>query len=96
MRALVFAALLVGCGKANPDDAPWAHIKSASYHADSARVVRLATRALGDTIPMRVETMAKGANGWFIRLLPTRGGLPGGGTVYVDLNDSSATVVKRY
>ena len=45
---------------------------------------------------MRVESVTKGAEGWFVRLLPVRGGLPGGGTVYVQLGDSSATVVKRY
>jgi hypothetical protein len=45
---------------------------------------------------MRVEALTKGAQGWTVRLLPRRGGTAGGGTVWVDMNDSSATVVKRY
>ena len=89
-------ATLGACSEPDPNDAPWAKAKSASYAGDSARVVRLASRALGDSLPMRVATMGKGDQGWFIRLLPTRGGLAGGGTVFVDLRDSSATVVKRY
>ena len=98
--SLLVAALagvaLVACGDSKPDDAPWAKIKSPSYAVDSARAVRLATHALGDSLPMRVESVTKGNQGWFVRLLPTRGGLPGGGTVWVELGDSSATVVKRY
>ncbi|HEX2780591.1 MAG TPA: hypothetical protein VHM30_13890 [Gemmatimonadaceae bacterium] len=90
------AALALGCEKPNPDDAPWARAKSASYASDSAQIVALARHALGDSLELRVETIAKGSQGWFVRLLPVRGGLPGGGTVYVQPNDSSATVVKRY
>ncbi len=85
------------CGAPNPDDAPWARrAKPASYHADSGRIVAMATRALGDSIPMRVDALTKGAQGWQVRLLPTRGGTVGGGMVWVDANDSTVTVVKRY
>jgi hypothetical protein len=84
------------CESQKPEDAWWTKVKSPTYAGDSARVVRLATHALGDSLPMRVESVTKGAEGWFVRLLPVRGGLPGGGTVYVQLSDSSATVVKRY
>ena len=45
---------------------------------------------------MRVEKLTHGEQGWLVRLLPTRGGTVGGGQVWVDTNDSSATVVKRY
>ena len=85
------------CGKSNPDDSPFTRVHhAATYAADSARVVTLATRALGDSLPMRVESLSKGAQGWQVRLLPTRGGTIGGGTVWVEIADSSATVVKRY
>ena len=63
---------------------------------DSARAVALATRALGDSLPMRVASVSKGAQGWQVRLLPVRGGTIGGGLVWVEIADSSATVVKRY
>ena len=85
------------CGSPNPDDAPWAkRTKPASYHADSTRVVTLARHALGDTIALEVEALTHGAQGWQVRLLPVGGGTVGGGTVWVDSNDSSVTVVKRY
>jgi hypothetical protein len=103
-RAAAFGATLVvapgaavACGGSGPDDSPFSKPQhSASYHADSARVVALATRALGDSLPMRVASVSKGAQGWQVRLLPVRGGTVGGGMVWVELNDSSATVVKRY
>lgn len=86
-----------GCGRADPDDAPWAkRVKPPAYHADSSRVVALASRALGDSLPMRVDAMTRGDQGWQVRLLPVRGGTVGGGMVWVDANDSSVTVVKRY
>ena len=94
--AALVTSVAPACESQKPEDAWWTKIKSPGYGADSARVIRLATRALGDSIPMRVESVTKGAEGWFVRLLPVRGGLPGGGTVYVQLGDSSATVVKRY
>ena len=103
-RTAVFLAGMIAasgtaaaCGSPNPDDAPWAkHPKPASYHADSTRIVALATHALGDSLPMRVDALTKGAQGWQVRLLPVRGGTVGGGMVWVDANDSSVTVVKRY
>lgn len=93
--AAVAALGAAGCGSSK-DESPFARIKTPAYREDSARVVRLATRALGDSLPMRVESVTKGNQGWFVRLLPTRGGDRGGGTVWVELGDSSATVVKRY
>ncbi|NUQ21495.1 MAG: hypothetical protein HOQ09_11090 [Gemmatimonadaceae bacterium] len=97
LAALAAVAALAAAGCSNSkDETPFARIKTPAYHEDSARVVRLATRALGDSIPMRVESVTKGNQGWFVRLLPTRGGDRGGGTVWVELADSSATVVKRY
>jgi len=85
------------CGTSNPDDSPFNHLPHpASYAVDSTRAVALATRALGDSLPMRVTSVSKGAQGWQVRLLPTRGGTVGGGMVWVEIADSSATVVKRY
>ena len=102
-RAAAFSATVVvasgaaACGSSNPDDSPFNRPHhAASYAADSARVVALATRALGDSLPMRVDSFSKGAQGWQVRLLPVRGGTAGGGMVWVETNDSSATVVKRY
>ena len=103
-RAVVLAATLVvaaggaaACSSSNPDDSPFTRVHhAASYAVDSARAVVLATHALGDSLPMRVASMSKGAQGWQVRLLPTRGGTVGGGLVWVELTDSSATVVKRY
>ena len=103
-RAAAFSAMVgvasgaaVACGTPTPDDSPFNKPQhSASYQGDSARVVALATRALGDSLPMRVEAITKGAQGWQVRLLPVRGGTAGGGMVWVEINDSSATVVKRY
>jgi hypothetical protein len=102
-RAAAFVAMFVvasgaaACGSSNPDDSPFNRPHhSASYQEDSARAVTLATRALGDSLPMRVESITKGAQGWNVRLLPVRGGTVGGGTVWVEIPDSSATVVKRY
>ena len=85
------------CGTSNPDDSPFNRPHhAASYAVDSGRAVALATRALGDSLPMRVASVSKGAQGWQVRLLPARGGTAGGGMVWVEINDSSATVVKRY
>jgi hypothetical protein len=79
------------------DDSVWTkRVKRPSYAADSTRIVTIAIRALGDSLPMRVDGLTKGQQGWQVRLLPVRGGTVGGGTVWVDSNDSSATVVKRY
>ena len=87
----------VACGPSNPDDSPFTRVHhAASYGADSTRVVALATKALGDSLPMRVASITKGAQGWQVRLLPVRGGTVGGGLVWVETTDSSATVVKRY
>jgi hypothetical protein len=101
--AMLFVAMLVttsaaaACGAPDPDDAPWSkRAKPASFHSDSTRIVALAMRALGDSIPMRVDGLTKGVDGWQVRLLPVRGGTVGGGLVWVETNDSSATVVKRY
>jgi hypothetical protein len=69
--------------------------KTAAQRMDSARAVRLAMRALGDTVPQRVDAITAGAEGWLVRLLPQRGGTAGGGEVWVE-RDSSATIVKRY
>lgn len=69
--------------------------KTAAQRIDSSRAVRLAMRALGDTVPQRVDAITAGAEGWLVRLLPRRGGTAGGGEVWVE-RDSSATVVKRY
>ncbi|HWE41897.1 MAG TPA: hypothetical protein VG432_05285 [Gemmatimonadaceae bacterium] len=94
---LALAGAAAACGGSKSDDSPFDRPQhSASYRGDSARVVALAVRALGDSLPMRVEAITKGAQGWQVRLLPVRGGTAGGGTVWVEINDSSATVVKRY
>ena len=103
-RAAAFSATVVvasgaavACGGSSPDDSPFNRPQhSASYQGDSTRVVALAIRALGDSLPMRVEAITRGAQGWQVRLLPVRGGTAGGGMVWVEINDSSATVVKRY
>jgi hypothetical protein len=103
-RAAAFGATLViasgaavACGGSSPDDSPFNRPQhSASYQGDSTRVVALAIRALGDSLPRRVDTFSNGAQGWQVRLLPVRGGTAGGGMVWVETNDSSATVVKRY
>ena len=102
-RGAVLGAMLVvalgaaACGSSNPDDSPFNRVHhAASYAVDSARAVALATRALGDSLPMRVASVSKGAEGWQVRLLPVRGGTVGGGLVWVEIPDSSATVVKRY
>ena len=85
------------CGAADKSDSPFnRHTKPAGYSADSTRVSALAIHALGDSLPMRVDRMTKGEHGWQVRLLPLRGGTVGGGVVWVDESDSSATVVKRY
>ena len=100
--AALGATMIVASGAAaactsNPDDSPFNHLPhAASYAVDSARAVALATRALGDSLPMRVASVSRGAQGWQVRLLPTRGGTVGGGMVWVEIADSSATVVKRY
>ena len=92
---VVASGALAACG--NPDDSPFNHLPhAASYAVDSARAVALATKALGDSLPMHVTSVSKGAQGWQVRLLPTRGGTVGGGLVWVEIADSSATVVKRY
>ena len=99
LTAMGFVALgaIAACGTPKPDDAPWARrAKPVSYHADSTRIVVLAGRALGDSLPLRVDAITRGAQGWQVRLLPRRGGTIGGGTVWVDANDSSVTVIKRY
>ena len=97
LTLVVMAGAAGACGAPNPDDAPWAkRAKPASYRADSTRIVALATHALGDSIPLRVDVITRGSQGWQVRLLPIRGGTVGGGMVWVDANDSSATVVKRY
>jgi hypothetical protein len=94
---VVASGAAVACGSSKSDDAPFSRPQhSASYQGDSARVVALAMRALGDSLPMRVEAITRGAQGWQVRLLPVRGGTAGGGMVWVEINDSSATVVKRY
>jgi hypothetical protein len=95
--ALVATTMAVACGPSNPDDSPFNRPHHpASYAADSTRIVALATRALGDSLPMRVASITKGSQGWQVRLLPVRGGTAGGGMVWVETSDSSATVVKRY
>lgn len=97
LGAMIAAApgALAACG--TPDDSPFNHLpRAASYAVDSARAVALATRALGDSLPMHVASVSKGAQGWQVRLLPARGGTVGGGLVWVEIPDSSATVVKRY
>jgi hypothetical protein len=104
VRAVVSGATLVvapaaagACGSSNPDDSPFNRVRHpASWAEDSARAVVLATKALGDSLPMRVAGVSKGAEGWQVRLLPVRGGTVGGGLVWVEVADSSATVVKRY
>ena len=103
-RAAVLGAMLVvasgaavACGTSSPDDSPFNRPHhAASYAVDSTRAVALAIRALGDSLPMRVASVSKGAQGWQVRLLPARGGTIGGGLVWVEITDSSATVVKRY
>ncbi|HEX8850314.1 MAG TPA: hypothetical protein VF761_12335 [Gemmatimonadaceae bacterium] len=94
--AALAAFALAGCESQKPEDAWWTKVKPTNYASDSTAVVRLATHALGDSLPMRVESISKAEHGWLVRLLPMRGGLPGGGSVWVELSDSSATVVKRY
>ena len=99
LGATVVVALgaAAACGTSAPDDSVFTRPHHpASYAADSTRIVALAARALGDSLPMRVASMTKGAQGWQVRLLPVRGGTVGGGLVWVETNDSSATVVKRY
>ncbi len=94
---LVALGTFSACGRPDRNDSTWAKRgKPAAYHADSTRVVTLAMRALGDSVPMRVDAMTRGDQGWQVRLLPRRGGTAGGGMVWVDANDSSVTVVKRY
>jgi hypothetical protein len=95
--AAVLLAAVAGCGSAADSENVFTRPhKPPSYTADSTRVAALATHALGDSLPMRVDRMTKGEHGWQVRLLPTRGGTVGGGMVWVDESDSSATVVKRY
>ena len=92
----VMLGAAVACS-AGQDESVWTRpVKRPSYAADSTRIVRIAIHALGDSLPMRVDGLSKGEQGWQVRLLPVRGGTIGGGTVWVDSNDSSATVVKRY
>ena len=95
---LLFASgAAAACGTSKSDDSPFNRPHhAASYAVDSARAVALAGRALGDSLPMRVAAVTKGAEGWQVRLLPVRGGTIGGGLVWVEIADSSATVVKRY
>jgi len=94
---VVASGAAVACGGSGADDSPFNRPHhAASYAVDSARAVALATRALGDSLPMRVASVSKGAQGWQVRLLPVRGGTVGGGMVWVEIADSSATVVKRY
>ena len=94
---VVASAVGVACGGSGADDSPFNRPHhAASYAVDSARAVALATRALGDSLPMRIASVSKGAQGWQVRLLPVRGGTIGGGLVWVEIADSSATVVKRY
>ena len=88
---LLVASLLACEGSPRPT----ARSKTAAQQMDSLRAVRLAIRALGDTVPQRVDAITAGAEGWLVRLLPQRGGTTGGGEVWVE-RDSSATVVKRY
>jgi hypothetical protein len=102
-RAAVVSALgalgafgAAACGSPNPKDAPWARARSATFHGDSIRVVAVATHALGDSLPLRVDQITRGAQGWQVRLLPVRGGTVGGGLVWVEFDDTTGTVVKRY
>jgi hypothetical protein len=89
---MIVVSAAVACG-----DAPQARArpKTVIEQHDSATVVRWARRALGDTLPLRVDALTRGSEGWLVRLLPERGGTAGGGEVWVE-RDSSATVVKRY
>ncbi|MFL5559973.1 MAG: hypothetical protein ACJ79K_00730 [Gemmatimonadaceae bacterium] len=97
VAAMMTLGVSAACGTADKSDSPFArHAKPAGYSVDSTRVTALAIHALGDSLPMRVDRMTKGEHGWQVRLLPVRGGTIGGGVVWVDESDSSATVVKRY
>ena len=90
--APLLVAGVLGCeGSSRPAARP----KTPAQQMDSTRAVRLAMRALGDTVPQRVDAITAGAEGWLVRLVPERGGTAGGGEVWVE-RDSSATVVKRY
>lgn len=91
LAPLLFTAMLACDGSPRPTARP----KTAAQQMDSTRAVRLARRALGDTVPQRVDAITAGAEGWLVRLLPQRGGTSGGGEVWVE-RDSSATIVKRY
>jgi hypothetical protein len=96
VAAALFALGTAACGGGPDENVFTRPHKPASWTPDSTRVVALAIHALGDSLPMRVDRMAKGEHGWQVRLLPARGGTVGGGMVWVDESDSSATVVKRY
>ena len=91
LAPLLLAAVLACDGE--PRSA--VRLKTPAQQMDSTRAVRLAMRALGDTVPQRVDAITAGAEGWLVRLVPQRGGTAGGGEVWVE-RDSSATVVKRY
>jgi hypothetical protein len=90
--AIVGLPIVAACGdSSNAASRP----KTAVQQSDSARVVRLARRALGDTLELRVDALTRGSQGWLVRLVPEGGGTAGGGEVWVE-RDSSATVTKRY
>ena len=96
-RAAVAAlAFVLACREGDPVKAWRSGGKSAAAKADSARIVDQAMRALrSDTLPLRVDALTRGSEGWLVRLVPARGGTAGGGEVWVE-RDSSVTVVKRY
>lgn len=94
--AVVALALFLGCREGDPVKAWRGGGKSAAAKADSARIVQQAMHALrSDTLPLRVDALTRGSEGWLVRLIPVRGGTAGGGEVWVE-RDSSVTVVKRY
>ena len=92
VAATLIALLAVACGESsNSASRP----KTVVQRNDSMRVVGWARRALGDTLPLRIDQFTRGSEGWLVRLVPEHGGTAGGGEVWVE-RDSSATVVKRY
>jgi len=94
-RAMSIALGLVWFGACGESSKPTARRKSVVETNDSLVVVRWARRALGDSLRLRVDAFTRGGEGWLVRLVPEKGGMAGGGEVWVE-RDSSATVVKRY
>ncbi|GAC1647728.1 MAG: hypothetical protein NVS4B3_02250 [Gemmatimonadaceae bacterium] len=98
--AVIIACGVLACSDQGSSDVfHRPRLKSDQQRRDSADVAERAIAALrtsGATVPLRVESVTRGTEGWLVRLLPSGAGLPtGGGTVWVGV-DRSTTVIKRY